>query len=141
MGQFVCGILNTYNQLNDFEKTQSFKLLQNISKLESELQGYKHINLTPEQIVEIDRAYREKCEELEELQKKMPRCNLEDTVWVVSKPDKQIKSGKVFQICYENDIFTYYSDVYGFSNADINVDVFLTENEAEQALKRLESET
>ena len=37
MGHFVCGILNEYNRLNDFEKTQCFKLLQEASELKSKL--------------------------------------------------------------------------------------------------------
>lgn len=43
MGQFVCGILNEYNRLNDFEKTQSFKLLQKVSELESKLAEYQKL--------------------------------------------------------------------------------------------------
>lgn len=32
MGKFVCDILNTYNRLNDFEKSQTHKLLKELSK-------------------------------------------------------------------------------------------------------------
>ena len=32
MGKFVCNILNTYNRLNEFDKTQSHDLLKKLSK-------------------------------------------------------------------------------------------------------------
>ena len=32
MGKFVCDILNTYNRLNDFDKTQSYDLLKKLSE-------------------------------------------------------------------------------------------------------------
>lgn len=34
LGRYVCDILNTYNQVNDFEKSQSAKLLQKVAELE-----------------------------------------------------------------------------------------------------------
>lgn len=37
MGQFICGILNEYNRLNNFEQTQCYKLLQEISTLKEQL--------------------------------------------------------------------------------------------------------
>jgi len=33
MGQFIFDILNEYNKINDFEQTQSFKLLKEIARL------------------------------------------------------------------------------------------------------------
>lgn len=38
MGEYICDILNTYNRLNDFEKSQSYKLLQKIAELEAKCQ-------------------------------------------------------------------------------------------------------
>lgn len=35
MGRYVCDMLNEYNRINDFEKTQSYKLLARIAELES----------------------------------------------------------------------------------------------------------
>lgn len=64
-------------------------------------------------------------------------CNVGSTVWVINKHDKQIKSGKVFRIVYENDIFMYYSTVYGFTGDDVGKTVFLTEEGAKQALKQI----
>ena len=64
-------------------------------------------------------------------------CNVGSTVWVISKHDKQIKSGTVFRIVYENDIFMYYSTVYGFTGDDVGKTVFLTEEGAKQALKQI----
>ena len=37
MGEYVSSIVNTYNELNDFEKSQCFVLLQKISQLERAL--------------------------------------------------------------------------------------------------------
>lgn len=37
MGQFICGILNEYNRLNNFEQSQCYKLLQEISTLKEQL--------------------------------------------------------------------------------------------------------
>lgn len=39
MGDYICKILNLYNHLNDFDKTQSFKLLQKIAELEAKCQS------------------------------------------------------------------------------------------------------
>lgn len=38
MGKYICDILNTYNRLNDFEQSQSYKLLQKIAELEAKCQ-------------------------------------------------------------------------------------------------------
>lgn len=38
MGQFVCNICNSYNKINDFEKSQSYKLLKRIAELEKQLE-------------------------------------------------------------------------------------------------------
>ena len=37
MGQFICGILNEYNRLNNFEQSQCYKLLQEISTLKEQI--------------------------------------------------------------------------------------------------------
>lgn len=37
MGHFICGILNEYNRLNDFEQSQCYKLLQEIAALKEQL--------------------------------------------------------------------------------------------------------
>lgn len=39
MGQFICDILNEYNRINDFEQTQSCKLLQKVAELEKRLKA------------------------------------------------------------------------------------------------------
>lgn len=42
MGKFICDILNEYNKINDFDKSQSKKMLIRIAELEEQLNGKKN---------------------------------------------------------------------------------------------------
>lgn len=37
MGKYICDILNAYSRINNFEKSQSYHLLQKIAELEARL--------------------------------------------------------------------------------------------------------
>lgn len=110
MGQFICEILNTYNELNDFEKSQCCKLLQ----------------------------------ELSELRKQLPAFKIGDTAYIIDFDegviDESVVNGIVSRID-ENEIeFEYDSDSLEFHSDDIGVIVFRSREEAQEALKRKESE-
>lgn len=41
MARFVCDILNQYNRINEFDKSQRYKLMQRVSELEQQLERQK----------------------------------------------------------------------------------------------------
>jgi hypothetical protein len=89
-------------------------------------------------------------EELEEqgLLLKLP-CKVGDTVWEVQKIRERIQQYEIISVnqgrmgyLYFNwelkDGYGYYGNLKGFGTSDIGKTVFLTKEEAEQELKRLE---
>lgn len=66
------------NELNERLDQQAI----NFEKLSAELAEYKSTGLTPDQMVEMDRLYAEKCKELAELQENsvLP-CKIGDAIW------------------------------------------------------------
>ena len=105
MGQFICDIQNTYNHLNDFEKSQCCKLLQTISELRKQLPAFKI----------GDTAY------------------LVD--FEAGVIDKSTVNGIVTRTEKNETEFEYDSDLLEFCNDDIGNIVFHTEDEANAALK------
>ena len=53
-----------------------------INQCFNRLGEYENTGLTPEQIIEMDKLYAEKCRELAELKKQIPPCKVGDTVYV-----------------------------------------------------------
>ena len=95
-----------------------------------EIQAYRSIGLTPEQLKEVDRLYQEKCEEVAEYQK------LEEQGLLLRLPCKL--GTKVYRI-FEDEIDEWEMSkgiAYRVSE-DFGKTVFLTREEAEQALKQI----
>ncbi len=133
---------------------------------EEKLAQYEDLGLTPEQIREVDRLYAEKCKEVAEYQKKIEDgrlielpCKVGDTVYLISNPinvtnyenDEDDETLKIFdckissitfyntsnqiRLCWDGEFVAYY-----LSTEDIGRVVFLTHEEAEQALQRMKGE-
>lgn len=104
MGRFICGILNTYNDLNNFEKSQSCKLLHKISELRKQLPVFQ-VGDTAYIINRYTKAlHKSKVYKI--------RTEITDTSTYVE----------------------YKSEVLEFCHDDIGVIVFQSEEEAKQAL-------
>ena len=112
------------------------------------LASYEDTNLTPEQILEIDRAYREKCEELAKYKQleedglllRLP-CAIGSTIYKSKYPTRVDEDGTEWEICDKKRATV---EPLNFALCHLNSIgrlYFLTREEAEQALKRLESET
>lgn len=115
------------------------------------LATYEDTDLTPEQINEMDKLYREKCEEVNKLNaelaeyKKLLPCNIGDTVYVVGE---WLDSGKMMAIEYTFDGIEDggYRLIYGGNKEDVDVlpvddlgrVIFLSEAEAQETLERME---
>lgn len=105
MGEFMNSILNEYNDLNDFEKSEICKLLQIISGLKSQLPAFKvgdtayiidlHEGVIKESVVQV----------------------------ITSRADNAGTSCE------------YISEHLAFCSEDIGKEAFLSREEAEQALK------
>ena len=120
MGKFVFDILNTYNRLNDFDKTQSYDLLKKLSE-------YRNL-------------------EEQGLLLKLP-CNVGDTVytnfsmqgWYMRKKDRPYKAKIVFVGINGEDNFMNVDlgkgAMLSFKFSEIGKTVFLTEQEAQAALE------
>lgn len=105
-----------------------------INEVICRLSAYEDTGLMPEQIHELDELYHKKCEELAECKKRLPRCKLGETIYWLDKENGKVVPSKVFEIHHQSDVFTYYSETYGFSDEDWGKDVFLEEAEATTAL-------
>lgn len=141
-----------------------YRNLWAMADLRETLKSYEDTNLTPEQIIEIDKAYSEMAKELGEYKKLDEQelllkllCKVGDTVWVITHPynvtkDEQDLGSKkeVFEAkcksatIYKKSIqyrFTVDGEFIGeyFSNDSFEKTVFLTKEEAEAKLKEMES--
>lgn len=108
------------------------------------LAEYESLELTPEQIKEIDKLYREKCEELSAYK------NLEEQGKLVLFPTYAyfIKNNKVYKgwvqeathCVYRKPLYDIRYDDNSLANyrGYVGVTVFLTKEEAEQKLKELQ---
>lgn len=113
------------------------------------LASYEDTNLIPEQIVEIDRAYRDKCEEIAKYQRleedglflRLP-CKLGDTLYIISR-------GEIIPLVVEYFTFSERGiRIFGmneryFGNGTITlypdkriVEWFLSQEEAESVLSK-----
>lgn len=121
------------------------------------LAAYEDTNLIPERIIEVDKLYLEKCEEvnrlnaeLAELKKQLPPCSVGDIVYRINRGAKnpiiplEVLCFKLFdRNLVENfkmECVDEWEGGYKYTRSDIGRSVFLTESEAKAALKRLESE-
>lgn len=122
-----------------------------LEKVCETLAAYEDTNLTPEQILEIDKDYRELCEKLNKYQKleedglllRLP-CKVGDTVYrLIPKTYRKIEPLKVkeFVVCGKGLCFVSEKANFHYSCEEFGEFIFLTQAEAEQALKRLESES
>ena len=119
------------------------------------LQEYEDTNLTPEQIVEIDRLYREKCEKVAKYQQleekglllRLP-CKVGDIVYfpIYDYHDSaiietiRIEENGVFFDWVQYEVGVDCTEVWdngSFADGNIGKTVFLTREEAEQALERM----
>ncbi len=110
------------------------------------LATYENTGATPETIKEFDTMYLEKCKEinrlhtqLEEVKKHLPICTVGDTVYLVSSQEKiyklPITKVRSVQVGTEPSYF-YDSGEFQFCNYDIGETVFLSEEEAKEALQK-----
>lgn len=130
-----------------------YKNLWAMADLRERLAEYEDIGLLPEQIIEVDKLYAEKCKELSELHKscssslKLP-CKVGDTVytnisiqgWYFRKENRPYKAKVVF--IGINGVENFINVDFGngrmlrFNFSDIGKTVFLTQEEAEAALRK-----
>lgn len=117
MGNFVCDILNTYNRLNDFEKSQSHDLLKKLSE-------YRNL-------------------EEQGLLLKLP-CKVGDVVYeFVEKIGKKghWEEDKYFVDEWEKNIIREREfNLYMLASGEFGKTIFLTEQEAQAALEKMEGE-
>ena len=106
IGQFICDILNEYNRINDFEKSQCYKLLQKIANLEKRLPQF---NIG-------DAAY------------------LVD--FEAGVIDASVINGIVCRMDDNGSEFEYDSDLLEFHSNDVGVIAFRSYEEALEALER-----
>ena len=118
MGKFVCDILNTYNRLNDFDKTQSYDLLKKLSE-------YRNL-------------------EEQGLLLKLP-CNVGTQVFIINH--YWIDEGFICGIAEADDIDCFCFKVYEDPDTytliaidDFEKGWFLTEKEAQAALEKMKGE-
>lgn len=139
-------------------------LCESYVKCANKLAEYEDTNLTPQQIIEIDKAYSEMARELGEYKKLEEqglllklRAKVGDTVWVITHPYNVTKDEddlgskkEVFEAkfksatIYKKSIqyrFTVDGEFIGeyFANDSFGKTVFLTKEEAEAKLKEMES--
>lgn len=134
-----------------------FENFNKVTDALNKLAEYEDIGIHPEQIIEVDRLYAEKCMELAELQKsylsglKLP-CAVGDIVyalWRVTSPDKHvIYPAEVKEIClgryfsrktkkYKLEPISYRGRILNFYDDDFEKLFFLTKEEAEAALQKM----
>ena len=115
------------------------------------LAEYEDLDITAEQVMEIDKDYRELCEKLAKYQKleeeglllQLP-CKVGDTVYrLIPKTYRKIEPLKIkeFVVCGKGLCFVSEKANFHYSCEEFGEFIFLTQAEAEQALKRLESES
>lgn len=104
------------------------------------LAEYEDTNLTPEQMIEIDKAYSEIAKELEELKKQLPPCKAGDTVYWVNNHyrthgDYKVDEEKVELLIFDGE--DWIADMGGSKDGIFGKTVFLTKEEAEAKLKEM----
>lgn len=113
MGRFICEILNTYNDLNNFEKSQSYKLLQKISELRRQLPVFQVGDIAYIINPYTKALYKSK----------------------VYKSGTEITGNGIY-VEYMSELMSEgMSEVFEFCHDDIGEIVFQSEEEAKQALK------
>lgn len=133
-------------EINDFFNSQTAKIL-------AELQEYKNLGLTLEQLKEIDKLYLEKCQEIKRLTAELKEykqaedsglivrmpCKTGNTVYSLTPFCEICEEPLACEACCEDNCITEtkfdYDMIHMFGKT-----VFLTREEAEQALKEKESE-
>lgn len=104
--KFICDILNTYNNLNDFEKSQNYKLLQELSELRKQLPVFK-IGDTA-YLVDFDKGIVE----------------------------QSIVRGIITRTDKNETEFEYDSTLLEFHSDDIGLCVFRSDREAQEAINK-----
>ena len=114
-----------------------------IQKCFNQLAKYEKTKLTPEQIIEIDKAYSELAKELAELKKRLPPCKVGDTVYWVNNHYRTYGDYKIDEEKVERLIFDGEDWIVNMGNPKEGIfgkTVFLTKEEAETKLKEMEGE-
>ena len=112
-------------------------IANHLARVEQLLQMYQDTGLTPERIIEMDNLYAEKCKELAEVKKLIPPCKVGDTLYqpVYSSITKvgDIEEMKVLEVSDSR----IWAGCDCFDHDDLGKTVFLTQAEAEEALKKM----
>lgn len=116
-----------------------------ITEAFNRLAEYETTGITPEQIIEMDKLYAEKCKELTELKKQIPPCKVGDTVYVKMQSgeyaEAEVRDFSYFLSCGFCVVVT--SDKFDKQHipfTEFGKTVFLTKTEAEEALKRMDEQ-
>ena len=114
------GTLDTakYIDVMFFDRESKLKFNEIIERLAS----YEDLELTPEQIREVDRLYAEKCKEVAELQKspwipvteRLPKC--EEEVYI------QTKNGTMTTAAYEDGTIPNEESIWNWTDIDFDYD-------------------
>lgn len=143
--QEIINVLEKYTDIS-LSKTVIEAHVEAIAAIK-ELEGFKEIGLTPEQLREVDKLYTEKCEELAQYKKleaqglllQLP-CKVGTQVYMINH--YWIDEGFISGIAESDDVDCFCYKVYCDPDdytmvavADFNVTWFLTKEEAEAALK------
>lgn len=132
-----------HGRLNSDDYIACAEQHEQIAEWLEELKRYKDTNLTPEQMLQIDKAYSEQAKELTELKKQLPPCKVGDTVYWVNNHyrtygDYKIDEEKVERLIFDGE--DWIVNMGGPKDGIFGKTVFLTQEEAEAKLKEMEGE-
>ncbi|MFQ9515378.1 MAG: hypothetical protein ACLRZ9_06080 [Eubacterium sp.] len=131
------GVAFTFDLDVTCEKSEMLKIL----KLAERLKQYEDTNLTPEQMIQIDKDYSELAKELAELKKQLPPCKVGNTVYWVNNHyrtygDYKIDEEKVERLIFDGE--DWIVNMGGPKEGIFGETVFLSREEAEAKLKEME---
>ena len=106
----------------DLDVTCKKEEMLKIFKIGNALKQYEDLELTPEQIMEVDRLYAEKCKEVAELKKSpwipategLPKC--EEEVYI------QTKNGTMTTAAYEDGTIPNEESIWNWTDIDFDYD-------------------
>lgn len=101
------------------------------------LAAYEDTGLSPEQIIEMGNLYAEKCKELAEVKKLIPPCKAGDTLYQPAYSSITKVGGIEEMKVLEASNSRIWAEWDCFDRGDLGKTVFLTQAEAEEALKKM----